>query len=157
VIVPAGTVLSIGLDGSETPFETPVTPRSGFGAAPDGQGGVVVAGGVDDAGVVTRLVEDVASRSQASGQLDTPRADVTVVPFDGGYLVVGGVDETGKALATAQIISGSTLLSGGELALSQPRHFPAAAQIPGYRLILIVSGQGTNGEPSGGLDLFAAP
>ena len=157
LIAPRGIVLSIGQDGSETPFEVPVTPRHGFGATSDGQDGVIIVGGLDDAGMVTGLVEDVESRSTASGQLDTPRADATVVSFDGGYLVVGGVDETGKALATAQIISASTLLSGGELALSQPRHFAATAQIPGYRLVLIVSGQGTNGEPSGGLDLFAAP
>jgi hypothetical protein len=157
VIAPAGIVLSIGLDGSETPFGMPVTPRRDFGAVPDGQGGTLVVGGFDDAGVVSRLIEDVQNHSLTSGQLDTPRADATVVSFDGGYLVVGGVDQTGKALATAQIISVSTLLSGGEQALSQPRHFAAAAQIPGYRLVLIISGQGTNGEPSGGLDLFAAP
>lgn len=159
-ISPTGVVHSIGTDGSTAAFETPVTPRSCFGAAPDGHGGVLVVGGFDDAGLATALVEEVGSASsglEASGRLDIPRADVTVVSFDGGYLVVGGLDEAGAALASAQIVSRSTLLSGGELALSQPRHFAAAAQIPGYRLILIVSGQGTNGEPSGGLDLFAAP
>ncbi len=157
VISPSGVVLSIGLEGSETAFEKHVTSRTAFGAAADPQGGVLVVGGFDDAGVAMRLVEDIESGSLASGQLDTPRADAAVISFDGGYLVVGGVDETGNALASAQIIGGFALLSGGEQALSQPRHFAAATPIPGYRLILIISGQGTNAEPSGGLDLFATP
>ncbi len=160
VVSPTGLAQAVDDAGALVPFGRPVTPRSDFGAVSDGQGGVLIVGGLDDAGLATALLEDVGSDPpglQAAGQLDTPRADVSVVAFDGGYLVVGGIDETGRALATAQIVSGSTLLSGGELSLSQPRHFAAAAQIPGYRLILIVSGQGTNGDPSGGLDLFAAP
>jgi hypothetical protein len=156
VISAQGIVQSIASDGSRTALGRQATPRSCFGAADDGQGGVLLAGGFDGGGVATQLVEDIRNSSVAVGRLDTPRADLEVLPFDGGYLAIGGVDNAGQALASAQILRGD-LTSGGELTLSHPRRFPAAVKIPGYNLILILSGQGTTGEPSGGLDLFAVP
>lgn len=145
--------------------------REGFAAVADGQGGLLVTGGRNADGTGPSSVEDFsfdAGKSMTQASLDGGFAHQTLVRIGAaGFLVIGGENAAGLPQSSVRTIGPAPAFlpdfrsdsrPGIDFALSVARRFPAVAPIPGYHLVLIVSGEATvQSDPASGLDVFTIP
>jgi hypothetical protein len=155
-----GASSAVAISGPLPAFGGPSVPRVDFGALADGTGGVLVLGGFDLAtGLASAVVEDLQpGNPHASFPLSEPRADFAVVDLGTSLLAIGGLGQGAAPLADLEALATPLNGSGFVVPLGEPRIHPAAILIPGYRIVLILSGQmNAAGEPAPGIDLYAIP
>lgn len=163
---PNGT---FAVNGSSAAFSGAATPRIEFAALPDTAGGVWEIGGFVDGGTSVLASSDIDDQVPGGGDfplqpLSEPRANHVIVDDGASLLAIGGIGPSTGPLSDLEVLSkplnapGTQIGAATLVPLGQPRSHPAAILIPGYRIVLILSGEKTvAGQPAPGIDFYAVP